>query len=113
MGGWTSATASNAASIAHAVSPRAAPALAISTKVPKSGRARRTLSHISISGQNSLHALGDVNGRQRGTGDVADITAHFQGTAAGLANELRQPTRAADFAAIGFAIGQNVDALHV
>src|SRR5580692_7152717 len=113
MSRWTLATASNAASIAHAVSPCAAPALAISTKVPKSGRARRTLSHISISGQNSLHAFGDVDGRQRGTGDVADVAAYFHGTAGGLADELRKPAWAAHFAAIRFSIGQNIDALHV
>src|SRR6202035_865959 len=112
MSRWTFATASNAASTAHSVSPRAAPVLAISTKVPKSGRARRTLSHISISGQNSLHAFGDVDGRQRRTGDVADIVAHFQRTAAGLADELRKPAWAAHFAAIGFSVGQNIDALH-
>jgi hypothetical protein len=55
----------------------------ISTKVPSSGCVRRTLSEMSIRVQNSLHAFGHVHRGQRGAGNVVDVSAHFQRTAAG------------------------------
>ena len=63
--------------------------------------------------QNSLHAFGHVHRGQRGAGNVADVGAHFERTAAGLADELPEPARASDLAAIGLAILQNVDAVIV
>src|SRR5262249_8803273 len=110
-----SAAASTAAATAACMSASTAPATAISTNVPSTGRARRRpaaarLFEAGDNGHDPLHALGDVMRRQRGAGDVPDVAAHLQGAAARLADELCKPARAADLAAIGFAILQDLDA---
>src|ERR1700756_1535400 len=100
--------ASNAASMAASITDLPAAATSISTKVPRSGLARRMLSDTTaIGGQNSLHAFGDMGRGQRCARDVPDIAVDLQGAATGLANELGEPARAPDIAAIGFPILQD------
>ena len=82
----------------------------ISTKVPSSGCARRTLSGVSIRGQDPFDAFGDVHGGQRSAGNVADVAADFQRAGAGLADELREPARASNLAAIRIRDRQDIDA---
>src|SRR5207247_596321 len=90
----TRATAAKAASKAACISDWAVPATAISTNVPSSGRARRALSEARRNGHDPFDAFGHVVRGQGGPGYVADIVAHLQRTCAGLADELRKPTRA-------------------
>jgi len=52
-----------------------------------------------------------VHRGQCGAGNIADVGAHFQRTAAGLADELPEPARASDLAAIGLPVLQDVDAV--
>src|SRR5579872_1000211 len=104
----TLAIVSNAASIAASALSAIGPATLISTNVPSNGRARWMLSRIAIGGQNSFHAFREVQGRQGRTRNVADITADLEGARAGLADELRKPTRAAHFATVRFSIGKNI-----
>src|SRR5262249_61250430 len=83
----------------------------IPTNRPSSGRARRILTcRASIGGQYPFHALGDVQRRQGRAGDVPDIAADLESTAASLANELRQPASLANFASVRLAVLQDVDA---
>src|SRR5581483_2836406 len=109
----TVATASKAASIAAVTDASLLPAASISTKVPSSGRARRTLvDAFAIGRQNSFHTFGDVGRRQRRAGDVADVAVDLQRAARGLADNLSKPARASDLAPVGFPIFQDFDALH-
>src|SRR5262249_43827840 len=85
-----------------------ASATAISTNVPRSGRARRALFEARSNCHDPLHAFGHVMRRQGGAGNIANIAAHLERTGAGLANKLRQPARTSDLAAIGLAILQNL-----
>src|SRR6266536_960022 len=110
MSRCTLAMASNAASIAAFMSDRARPATAISTNVPRRGRARRTLSPaVAIERDDPLDAFGHVKRRQRRAGNIADIAADPQRTAAGLSDELPEPAGVPDLAAVGLAILQNLD----
>ena len=86
---WILSMTPNAASIACSVAARAAPALRISTKVPRSGRARQMLSGVSIRSQDPFNTFGDVHGGQGSAGNVADVTPDFERAGAGLADELR------------------------
>src|SRR5712691_11963351 len=111
----TCATALNAASTAACISRAAAPATVISTNVPSSGRARRTVAfsdkalfEAGGNGQYPLHAFGHVLRRQGGAGNIANIIAHLQGARAGFSDELGEPTRTPDLAAIRFAILQDL-----
>src|SRR5258708_9653855 len=109
----TVATAANAASTAASAASDFCPATAISTNVPSSGRARRMLTcAASIGGQYPFHALGDMERRQGRAGDVADIAADLEGTAASLADELPQPAGLAHFAPVRLAVLQDFDARH-
>src|SRR5258708_8173888 len=95
------------------ISDLAAPAVVTSTNVPSSGLARRRLSEaVAIGCQNSLHTLGDMRRRQRRAGDVSDIAVDLERAAAGLADKLREPARAPDFAAIGLPVLQALHALY-
>src|SRR5260370_5311422 len=90
-----------------------APDACISTHVPSSGLARRILPQsIAIGRQYPFDAFGDVGGRQRRAGNVANVAVDLERAAAGFANELRQPARASDLAAIGFPVLQDLDAVH-
>src|SRR5262249_19938088 len=106
----TLATASKAASIAACVAAGAAPATAISTKVPSSGRARRVLFEPGCNGHDPLHAFGHMVRRQSGAGNVADVAADLQRAAAGFSDELREPARRPDLAAVRLAILQDLHA---
>src|SRR5258708_30262801 len=98
--------------MAASSSDRAAPAASIWTNVPSSGRARRTLwEAVAIGCQYSLHAFGDMCRRQGRAGNVADVAVDLERAAAGLADELREPARAPDFAAIGLPVLQDLDAV--
>src|SRR5690349_11205980 len=136
---WTFAIAANAASAAASRSHGSAPLAVISTKVPSSGRARRTcLAHIpvgkpasspdrvggrlspqhvrsadamTVEPEDLLHAFGHVMGRERRARDVAYVVVDRERARTGLADELRQPARPADLAAVGFAILQDIDAM--
>src|SRR5580700_7835492 len=66
----------------------------------------------AIGRQDPLHALGDVERRQGGTGNIADVAADLEGTAARLADELREPAGLAHLATIRFAVLQDIDAHH-
>src|SRR5215470_5331412 len=112
MSRCTSATASNASSMTASTSDRDAGVAVISTKVPSSGRARRTLSQVGYNGQNPFHAFGHVMGRQGRAGDVADILANLKRAGTGFSNKLSQPTRVPDLTTIGFTVLQNIDATH-
>src|SRR5258708_14202230 len=97
----TVAMAANAASTAASAASNVCPATAISTNVPSSGRARRMLTGAaSIGGQYPFHALGDMQRRQGGAGDVADVPADLEGTAPPLPDELRNPARLPPFAPV-------------
>src|SRR5260370_34969687 len=90
------------------ISELTAPATSISTKVPSSGLARRTLSEaVAIGCQYSLHAFGDMRRRQGRAGNVADVAVDFERAAAGLADEFGEPGRGPGFAAIGLPVLQN------
>src|SRR4026209_2281161 len=104
-------------------SSRGAPLAAISTKgprrrraarptrVPSSGRARRTVSEAGlIQGEEAFDAFRHVPRRQGGAGYVANVLIELEGIAARLADELREPAAIGDLAAIGFAIFED---LHV
>src|SRR5262245_4523340 len=115
---WTRSTASNAASTA--ASARTQGATATSAEVPSSGRARRTRAPrktdagalaptAAIGQQDPLDALGDVLRGERGARDVADVLTDRQRAARGLADELREPARTANLAAIRLAIFQDID----
>ncbi len=104
----TLATAPNAASTAARISDADAPDTAISTNVPSSGRDRRRLFEAGSNGHDPLHAFGHVVRRQGGAGNIADVAAHLQRARARLSDELREPTRASDLAAIGLAVLQDV-----
>src|SRR6202011_3903288 len=94
-------------------SGRAAPAASISTNGPSSGRARRTLSEaVAIGCQYSLHTFGDMRRRQGRAGDIADVAVDLERAATGLADELREPARAPDLAAIGLPVLQDLDAVN-
>src|SRR5260221_13431879 len=80
-----------------------------STKVPSNGRARRTLSETCGKGCDPFGTFGDMQRRQRGARDVADVAADLERARRRLADELREPARAFDIIAIGFAILQDVD----
>src|SRR5437879_6342144 len=113
MSRWTSPTESNAASMAAFMSGLAAATTSSWRKVPRRGRARRTLSEaIAIGCQYPLHAFGDMGRRQRRPGDVPDIAVDLERACAGLADKLRQPARAPDFASIGFPVLQDLDLMH-
>src|SRR5262245_50699107 len=112
MSRCTLATAANAESTAASSSDRGRPEAPISTNVPRSGRARRRLSGaIAIERDDPLDALGDVQGRERGAGDVADVAADAQRARARLADELPEPAPVPDLPAIGFAVLQDLDPL--
>src|SRR5260370_8737457 len=64
----------------------------------------------SIGGQYPFHALGDMQRRQGRAGDVADVAAELEGTAAGLADELRKPAGLAHFAPVRLTVLQDFDA---
>src|ERR1700730_2356594 len=99
--------------MAAAILGWAAPATSISTKVPSRGLARRTLSEaIAIGCQYPLHTFGDVSRRQRCAGDIPDVAVDLERAAAGLADELREPARAPDLAAIGLPVLQDLDAVN-
>src|SRR5215472_5688191 len=101
---------SNARLTAACRSPERAPLALISTKVPSSGRARRTLSQAGvIEGEDTFDAFGHMTRRERGAGDVADILVELDRILARLADELCEPAPIADLAAIGFAIFQDLD----
>src|SRR5262245_34562653 len=89
MSACTLATASKAASIAARMSDGAASATAISTNVPRSGRARRALFEAGDNCHDPLYAFGHVMRRQGGAGNIANVAAHLQRTGAGLADKLR------------------------
>src|SRR5258708_1557908 len=109
----TVAMAANAASTAASAASNECPSTAISTNVPSSGRARRMLTGAaSIGGQYPFHALGDMQRRQGRAGDVADVAADLEGTAAGLAGELRKPAGLAHFAPVRLTVLQDFDAHH-
>src|SRR5579864_5004135 len=67
---------------------------------------------VAIGRQDPLHALGDVQRRQGGTGNIADVASDLEGTAARFADELRQPSGLAYLAAIRFAVLQDIDPHH-
>src|SRR5262249_52461584 len=90
------------------MSDSAASATAISTNVPRSGRARRALFEPGDNCHDPLYAFGHVMRRQGGAGNIANVAAHLQRTGAGLAGKLRQPARTSDLAAIGLTILQNL-----
>src|SRR5262249_19996448 len=113
MGRCTFPPAAKPASTAAAISSAAPPSTLTSTKVPSRGRARRMLARSAAkSGQHPLDAFGDVHRRQRRAGDVADVLVELQRTLAALADELGEPARASDLAAIGLAVLQDLDAHH-
>src|SRR5258708_15435032 len=94
------------------ISDLAAPAVVTSTNVPSSGLARRRLSEaVAIGFQNSLPTLRDMRRRQRLARDVSDIAVDLEHAAAGLADKLRQPARAPDFAAIVVPVLQDLYAV--
>src|SRR5215470_4327779 len=89
-----------------------APQAVTSTKVPRSGRARRALSKAGlIEGQDPLDAFGDMLRRESGAGDVADVLVDSDGIAAGLAVELVEPAMAGDLAAVRLAVLEHLDRL--
>src|SRR5262245_42097181 len=93
-------------------SDRSAAATSISTNVPSNGFARRVLAEaVAIGGQHSLDTFGDVGRRQRRAGDIPDIAVDPQRAAAGLSNELCQPARAPDLAAVRLPVLQDLDAV--
>src|SRR3984893_16658824 len=99
--------------MAAAILGWAAPATSISTKVPSRGLARRTLSEpIAIGCQYPLHTFGDVRRRQRRASDIPDVAVDLERAAAGLADELREPARTPDLAAIGLPVLQDLDAVN-
>src|SRR5262245_38534824 len=105
----TRAIASNASSTAASMTSCAACATAISTNVPSSGLARRSLSDaVPIRRQNPLHTFGHVMRRQRRTGYVADVLIHLHSAGTALANKLREPARIADLAAIRLSVLQDI-----
>src|SRR6266536_41082 len=106
--------AANARSMAASVSGNAASSTAISTNVPRSGRARRMLPDlVSIERQDFLDPFGDVMRRQGGAGNIADVPVHLERTPARLSNELGEPTGVSDLAAIGLAVLKDIDAAHL
>src|SRR5262249_580906 len=109
MRSCTFAPASNAASIAASICARIAPATSISTNVPSSGRARRTLSEAVCNGHDPLHAFGHVVTGQGRAGNIADIDPSLQRTATRLAGELRKPAGTSDLPAVGLAIFKDID----
>src|SRR5260370_14826705 len=85
----------------------------IFTNVPSSGLARRILPQsIAIGRQYPFDAFGDMAGRQRRAGNVANVAVDLERAAAGFADELRQPAGASDLASVRFPILQNLDAMH-
>src|SRR4051794_3353946 len=86
-----------------------APPTSTATNVPSAGRARRLLFEAIGNRHDPLHTLSHVMRRQCGAGDVADIVPDLERTAAALADELREPARAPDFAAVGFAVLEDVN----
>src|SRR5258708_38887374 len=105
--------ASNAASMPAFTSALLAPDAWISTNVPSSGLARRILPQsIAIGRQYPFDAFGDMGGRQRRAGNVANVAGDLQRAAAGFADKRRQPARAPDLAPIGFPVLQDLDAVH-
>src|SRR5262249_61033867 len=88
------------------------PPAVTSTKVPRSGRARRALSKAGlIEGQDPLDAVGDMLRRESGAGDVADVLVDGDGIAAGLAVELVEPAMAGDLGAVLRPVTQHLDRL--
>src|SRR5215471_890068 len=89
-----------------------APPAVTSTKVPRSGRARRALSKAGlIEGQDPLDPFGHVLRREGRAGDVADVLVDGDRIAAGLAAELVQPAMAGDLAAVRLAVLEHLDRL--
>src|SRR5882724_8955041 len=90
-----------------------APDAVISTKVPRRGFARRTLSQsVSIGRQYTFDAFGDMGGRQRRASNITNVAIDLQGAAAGFADKLRQPAWASDLTSVRLPILQNFDAVH-
>src|SRR5215813_10604372 len=106
----TSATARNARPMAACRNSCAAPLAAISTKVPSSGCARRTLLETGvIQCEEAFDALRHVARREGGARDVANVLIELEGIPARLADELSEPAAIADLAAVRFAIFQDLD----
>src|SRR5215467_1992345 len=96
------------------MSARSSPVAMISTKVPSSGRARRTLaSAAAIDRQDPLDAFSDMLGRQRRSRDVADVVPDLESAAVGLADELCEPARTSHVPAVGLAVLKNLYAAHL
>src|SRR2546425_3321846 len=104
--------APNACSMAASVLDDALSSTAISTNVPRSGRARCMLSG-SIESQDFPDTFGDVMRRQGGAGNIADVPVHLERAPARLSNELGEPAGVSDLAAIGLAVLKDVDAAHL
>src|SRR5262249_43621321 len=93
---------------------------AISTIVPSSGRARRSVA-ASISAvlrwtqccvvyfEQPLHALGHVPAGQRRAGDVPDAGVQFDLVGGRLADELLAPAGEADLTAVRLAVVEDLD----
>src|SRR4249920_1863878 len=109
MSRCTVAMAAKASSTATCRAAAGWPVTVISTKVPSSGRARRTLAQAGgIDRQDALDALGHVMGGQRGARNVTDVAVHFERIVQGLADELGEPGMVGDLATVGLAVLENL-----
>src|SRR2546427_5367573 len=99
---WTRRTSSKAASTARCAAAALAGGAVISTKVPRSGRHRRTsaLEDERIEAQDSPDALRDVAAGERGAADVLDVGVELERRAVGLADELLAPLRVANLVSV-------------
>src|SRR5262245_18716398 len=111
---WTSATSSNAASMTRCASRVLLWVAEISTKVPRSGRHRRTSAREDerMKAQEAPDTFGDVTAGEGGAADVLDVDVELQRRAVGLADELLAPLRVADLVSVGLAIVEDLDLPH-
>src|SRR5579863_6269545 len=94
-------------------SASAGPAASISTNVPSRGLARRTLFETAAIGrQYPFHAFGDMRRGQRRAGNIPDVAVDLERTRVRLSDELREPARTSDLAAVRFAVLQDLDFMH-
>src|SRR5579884_2716100 len=86
------------------------------TMVPSHGCARSVTSFCKddrIGCQQPLDSVGNMPGRQRGPGDVANVSAQLELRVRPFANELPPPLRIANLSTVGLAVFKNLHVLHV
>src|SRR5690348_656705 len=87
----------------------------ISTIVPRSGRARRTLFRLErdiVEREEALHAVRDVPAGERGAADILDVLVEIELGTRLLADELLAPGGVAHLVAVALAVFHDLDAAH-